>query len=147
MAAYTADNFSQIPFNGAYGNKSSAYGVYTTTTAANLVAADTVDLVKIPAGARVLSGRIITATAITTATIAVGIKYSDGTSTGGSTGTAQLSGTGVPLVTANAPQQLAFQSFMNDADTIVYATFVNGAAPGHAIAITAEIDYIATGTK
>ena len=147
MAAYTADNFTQIPFNGAYGNKASAYGLYTFSTASGVVAADTIDLVKIPAGARVLSGRIIVATAITTATIAIGVRYSDGTSTGGTTGTAVMSGTGVALVTALAPQQLNFQPFSNDADIIVYATYVNGAAPGHGIALSAEIDYHANGTK
>ena len=145
MADYDVDNFTQVPFNGEYGNKSVAYAELAALS--TLAASDTIDLVKIPGGARVLSGRIIIATAITTATLAIGVRYADGTSTGGTTGTAVMSGTGCALTTALAPQQLNFQSFVNDVDTIVYATAVVAAVPGANTKLTAEIDYIAEGTK
>lgn len=145
MANFTADNFTQPVYNGAYGNKSVAYAELAAI--GTLAAGDTIDLLKLPGGARVLSGRIIIATAITTATLAVGIKYADGTSTGGTTGTAVMSGTGCALTTALAPQQLNFQSFVNDVDTVIYATAPNIAAAGANTKLTVEVDYIAEGTK
>lgn len=145
MTAYTCDNFTQIPYNGAYGNKAVAFAEMAAI--GTLAASDTIDLLKIPAGARVLSGRVIIATAITTATLAIGVRYADGTSTGGTTGTAVMSGTGCALTTALAPQQLNFQSFRNDVDTIIYATAPNIAAPGANTKLTVEVDYIAEGSK
>jgi len=146
MAAYTADNYLQIPHNGAYGNKSSIYGVYSLGTGNAQL--DTVDLAKIPAGGRILSGYIAVATAVTTATICVGVRYADGTSTGGTTGTAVL-GTGIVLTTALAQQALNnFVSFSNDADTIVYATLISPVfASGASNALVGVVDYIAQGTK
>jgi len=146
MAAYTADNFTQIPFNGAYGNKSTVQGVHTLGTANAQL--DTIDLVKIPGGGRIQNGFLAIATAVTTATVCIGVRYADGTSTGGTTGTAVLA-TGVVLTTALTNQAFNnFIPFTNDVDTIVYATIVSpGFASGASIALHACIDYVATGAK
>jgi hypothetical protein len=145
MAAYTSDNFTQIAYMGAYGN--SAVVVAELAAIGTLAASDTIDLVKIPGGARVISGAVIIATAITTATLAIGVRYADGTSTGGTTGTAVMSGTGIPLTTGLNPVALQFQPFVNDADTIIYATAPNIAVPGANTKLTVEVRYSAEGTK
>lgn len=146
MAAYSADNLTQIPFMGAYGNKASftaslaVLGTYAQT--------DTVDLMRLPGGARLISGLVVVATAVSTSTIAIGVRYADGTSTGGTTGTAVLSGAGIVLTTALVPQAMNFVPFTNDVDTIVYATIASpGFAPGANIAFAATVDYEPTGTK
>lgn len=145
MAKTYADNWKQVAYMGAYGNK--AVVVADIAALGTLAASDTIDLVKIPGGARVIGGFVTIATAITTATLAIGVRYADGTSTGGTTGTAVMSGTGVALTTALAPQLLNFQSFVNDVDTIVYATAPNIAAPGANTRLSVTVEYSAEGTK
>jgi hypothetical protein len=146
MAAFTADNYTNIAHNGAYGNKSTYNGVISLTTA--MAQLDTLDLMKLPGGARIQNGFLVIATAVTTATVCVGVRYADGTSTGGTTGTAVL-GTGIVLTTALTQQAFNnFVPFTNDVDTIVYATIVSpGFASGASIALHACVDYMASGTK
>jgi hypothetical protein len=145
MSTSTADNWTQLPYMGAYGNL--AVIVAEKANIGTLAAADTIDLFKLPGGARVIMGHVQIATAITTATLAIGVRYADGTSTGGTTGTAVLSGTGVALTTALAPQFLNFQPFANDVDTIVYATAPNIAVGGANNKLTVTLKYSAEGTK
>lgn len=145
MATYTADNYKTIRYMGAAGN--AAIAIAERANLGTLAPGDTIDLMQLPGGARIISGRVIIATAITTATIAIGVRYADGTSTGGTTGTAVMSGTGVALTTALAPQQLNFQNFVNDVDTIIYATCVIDAVPGANNKLTVEVTYSAEGTK
>lgn len=157
MAAYTADNFLQIPHNGVYGNKSYVAGLNSDISqingAAGFANGDTLDLVKIPAGARVLSGYLQAGTfAIATSTVVVGIRYADGTSTGGTTGTAVLvGGTGSAIVAALTSYAFRFeQPFVNDADTIVYLTWLSPGAPSGAsskAALSCVVEYDAQGTK
>jgi hypothetical protein len=157
MAQYLADNFGQIPHNGAYGNKSVVVGLNSDISqingAAGIANADTLDLVKIPAGARVLSGYLQTGTfAIATSTVVVGIRYADGTSTGGTTGTAVLvGGTSSAIIAALTPYAFRFeQPFVNDADTIAYITWLSPGAPSGAsskAALSCVLEYIADGTK
>ena len=146
MASTLSNNFSQIAFMGAYGNKST----FTAQIAAfpTMAAADTIDLMRIPGGALVINGALMIATAVSTATLAIGVRYADGTSTGGTTGTAVM-GAGVVLTTALTPQVFPFLPFVNDTDTIIYATVVSpqGAAPGANIAFAATVDYESRGTK
>lgn len=146
MAQFLSDNFAQISFMGAYGNK--ANFVANRAAFPTMAAADTLDLVRIPGGARLLEGFIVVATAISTATLAIGVRYADGTSTGGTTGTAVLSA-GAALTSALTQQRLAFVPFVNDVDTIVYATVSSpqGAAPGANIAMGFSLDYSPEGTK
>jgi len=146
MANHSADNFTQISYMGAYGNQAFVEGYITLGTWAQN---DTLDLVKIPAGARVLGGRLVVATAVTTSTVTVGVKYADGTSTGGTTGAAVLTGTGgIVLTTALLNQPLTFLPFTNDADTIIYATISSpGFTPGAGILLHSVIEYSAEGTK
>ena len=146
MAAYIADNFAQLPHNGVYGNKSTQYGVYTLGTGNAQL--DTIDLVKIPGGGRITNGFIAVATAVSTATVAIGVRYADGTSTGGTTGTAVLAAALV-LTTGLTQQALNnFVPFINDVDTIVYATLISpGFVSGAGIALVGVVDYIAEGTK
>ena len=157
MAAYTADNFTQLPHNGAYGNVSTVIGINSDISqingAAGIANGDTLDLVKIPAGARVYGGMLQTGTfAIATSTVVVGIRYADGTSTGGTTGTAVLVGGTASAITA-AMTEYAFrfeQPFVNDADTIVYLTWLSPGAPSGAsskAALTARVNYVAEYTK
>jgi hypothetical protein len=147
MTTSTADNFSQNAYMGAYGNV--AVVVADKAALGTLAASDTIDLCRIPGGARIFTGIVTIATAVTTATLAIGVRYADGTSTGGTTGTAVLSGTGVALTTALAPQVLNFQPFVNDVDTIVYATNPNTTSwgPGANTKLSVQLMYSAEGTK
>ena len=146
MTTSTADNFGRQAMHSPYGNKSQRVGRINAMT--TQVLGDTIDLMKLPAGAFVTGGFVAVATAVTTATICMGVRYADGTSTGGTTGTDVL-GTGIPLTTARAPQLLNFVPFVNDADTIVYATQIGagGAAPGANIKFAAVVDYEDEGTR
>ena len=126
MATFKAANYSGITANGAYGNLSNTVRTGTFSTA--MAAADTIDLCTLPGGAKAVSGYFVVTTAITTSTFHVGVRYADGTSTGGTTGTSVISGTGVLGGVANAQQAFQFYPFTNDVDTILYATLANGAA-------------------
>lgn len=144
MAAFKSDNYSEIAHNGEYGNLSNTVRTGTFSTA--MAAGDTIDLCQIPGGAKIVSGFMVMTTAITTSTWHVGVRYADGTSTGGTTGTSVISGTGVVAPVANVQAAFPFVPFTNDVDTIVYATFANGAAVT-AIPYTVSLNYEATGTK
>ena len=157
MAAYTADNFLQIPHNGVYGNKTAIVGQISDISQVNgavgFVNGDTMDLLKIPAGFRVVNGFLLTGTfAIATSTVVVGLRYADGTSTGGTTGTAVLvGGTASAIVAGLTRYDFRFeQPFVNDADTIAYLTWLSPGAPSGAsskAALSAVIEGIAEGTK
>lgn len=157
MAAYSADNFLQIPHNGVYGNKTAIVGLNTDISqingAAGFANGDTLDLVKIPAGFRVTNGFLLTGTfAIATSTVVVGLRYADGTSTGGTTGTAVLvGGTASAITAALTRYDFRFeQPFVNDADTIAYLTWLSPGAPSGAAskaALSAVVEGIAEGTK
>ena len=152
MTAYTADNFLQLPHNGVYGNKSTVQGVYASL-GTGAVAGDTFDLVKIPAGATVVSGFIYTTQMTGTSTVVFGVRAADGTSTNTlGTGTALLvGGTASAIVTANVLNALAlrFVPFTNDFDTIIYATYVSGATGGPTANdnFNVVVDYVANSTK
>jgi hypothetical protein len=151
MTANTADNFLQLPHNGVYGNKSTVQGVYANLALTSAVALDTLDLVKIPAGALVVSGFLYTTQMTGTGTIVIGVRAADGTSTTAlGTGTAMLvGGTASAVVTANVQNNLAlrFVPFMNDFDTIIYATYVSGPVPATNDSLGIVVDYVANGTK
>jgi hypothetical protein len=147
MAAFTSDQFLQIPHNGAYGNKSVIVAGYANLGAGTAAALDTFDFVKVPAGAS-LSGFLYSTQFTGTSTWVLGVRYADGTSTGGTTGTAVLvAGTASAISGANAGYTLRFKPFTNDADTIVYATHVSGPAHTANDDITLVLDYNALGTK
>lgn len=121
--------------------------------AAGIANGDTIDLVKIPGGFRVTSGFLLAGTfAIATSTVVVGIRYADGTSTGGTTGTAVLVGGTASAITA-ALTAYAFrfeQPFVNDVDTIAYITWLSPGAPSGAsskAALSCVIRGVAEGTK
>lgn len=148
MAARTADNFTQIPHNGAYGNKSVIADGYADLSLSSAAALDTFDFVKVPAGATVLSGFLYSTQFTGTSTWVLGVRYADGTSTGGTTGTAVLvAGTASAITGSNAVYALRFKPFTNDADTIVYATHVSGPAHTALDNATLVLDYTANGTK
>ena len=144
MATFKAGNYTGITHNGAYGNLSNTVRTGTFSTA--MAAGDTIDLCTLPGGAKIVSGFFAMTTAITTSTWHFGVRYADGTSTGGTTGTAVISGTGVVAPVANVQSAFPFIPFTNDVDTILYATFANGAAVT-AIPYTVSLAYEATGTK
>ena len=152
MTAYTADNFLQLPHNGVYGNKSVILGTYANLTTA-VVAGDTLDFVKIPAGATVVSGFFYTTQMTGTSTVVFGVRAADGTSTiAVGTGTAILvGGTASAVVTANVLNNLAlrFVPFTCDFDTIAYATYVSGATGGPTAndSLGLVLEYIAQGTR
>ena len=148
MASNTSNQFLQIPHNGAYGNKSVQVAGWSDLSTASAVALDTFDFVKIPAGAQVLSGFLYSTQFTGTSTWVLGVRYADGTSTGGTTGTAVLvAGTASAINGSNATYTLRFKPFTNDADTILYATHVSGPAHTANDDITLVIDYLALGTK
>ena len=121
--------------------------------AAGYANGDTADLMKVPGGFRIVSGYLQAGTfAIATSTVVVGIRYADGTSTGGTTGTAILvGGTASAIVAALGRYDFRFeQPFVNDVDTIVYLTWLSPGAPSGSTskaALTAVVQGIAEGTK
>lgn len=147
MAANTADNFLQIPHNGAYGNLSSVQGTYANLATSSAAPLDTFDLVKVPAGAVVLSGFIFSTQMTGTSTWALGVRYADGTSTGGTTGTNVLFSGTSSAITGLSQTNMRFAPFSNDADTIVYATHVSGPAHTANDNVEAVLNYDARGTK
>ena len=157
MAAYTSDNFLQIPHNGVYGNLTQIVSLNSDISQINAAAGfangDTLDLMRVPGGFRVTGGFLSAGTfAIATSTVAVGIRYADGSSTGGTTGTAVLvGGTASAITAALTPYAFRFeQPFVNDVDTIVYITWLSPGAPSGATskaALTAVVTGIAEGTK
>lgn len=157
MAQYFSDTFLQIPHNGVYGNLSAIVAqindISQVNGAAGYANGDTIDLMRVPGGFRVTGGHLLAGTfAIATSTVAVGIRYADGTSTGGTTGTAILvGGTASAIVAALTRYDFRFeQPFVNDVDTIVYATWLSPGAPSGATskaALSAIILGVAEGTK
>ena len=150
MTAYLGDNFAQLPHNGVYGNKSIQIGSAATLSTA-MIAGDTLDLVKIPAGSTVVSGFFYTTQMTGTSTMVFGVRAADGTSTVAvGTGTAILvGGTASSIVTANVLNNLnlRFVPFTLDFDAIAYATFVSGPAPTANDSIGLVLEYVGGGTK
>lgn len=151
MTANTADNFTQLPHNGEFGNKSTIIGSFANLALTSAIAGDTLDLVKIPAGATVVSGFFYTTQMTGTSTMVIGVRAADGTSTiAVGTGTATLvGGTASAVVTANVLNNLAlrFVPFTCDFDTIVYATFVSGPVPATNDSLGISVEFVASGTK
>ena len=155
MAAWTSDNILQLPMNGAYGNLTYIVAnnndISQINGAAGIANGDTLDLFKIPAGAIVLGGYLVTGTfAPATSTVVVGIRYADGTSTGGTTGTAVLvGGTASAIVGALTNYAFRFeQPFTNLADTIAYITWLSPGSPSGTAskcALTGYMSYDARG--
>lgn len=157
MAAYNADNYLQNPHNGVYGNVTNIVclndDISQINGAAGFANGDTLDLCKIPGGFLVTGGYLLTGTfAIATSTVVVGIRYADGTSTGGTTGTAVLvGGTASAITAAQVKYNFRFeQPFVNDVDTIAYITWLSPGAPSGSTskaALTAVVQGVAEGTK
>lgn len=157
MAQYFSDNWLQIPHNGVYGNLTQIVAqisdISQVNGAAGFANGDTMDLMKVPGGFRVTGGHLSAGTfAIATSTVVVGVRYADGTSTGGTTGTAVLvGGTASAITAALTRYDFRFeQPFVNDVDTIVYLTWLSPGAPSGAsskAALTAVVNGIAEGTK
>lgn len=153
MANYDADDFTQLEHNGVYGNKSVVVGQFANLNGnvSAAVAGDTFDLVKIPAGAQVVSGFLFSTQITGTATYVIGIKAADGTSTVAAPGTGTavlLYGTAGTL--SNGAYQtvtLRFKPFENDFDTIAYLTILGATPLAANDNIGAVIEYIAKGTK
>lgn len=148
MASFQADNFLQLPHNGAYGNYSIINGTYANlqTSSAAGFTGSTFDLVKIPAGAEVCEATIISTQMTGTSTLAIGVRYADGTSTGGTTGTAII-GTSALTASAATGTIYYFMPFTNDADTIIYATMITGPTPATNDNIELMVKYQARGSK
>lgn len=144
MAQYKSDNYSGQRMNSPYGNKSVAHASFADLSTASLVALDTLDLFTIPAGAKFLNGFMYSTALTTTATLCVGVRYADGTSTGGTTGTAVLVTT---AITGATKSEFRFKPFTNDADVIAYITFISGPNPSAGDNLDVVLDYEATGTK
>lgn len=157
MATYQTDNYLQLPHNGVYGNLTTIVAqindISQVNGAAGYANGDVVNLMRIPGGFRVTNGFILAGTfAIATSTVVVGIKYADGTSTGGTTGTAVLvGGTASAIVAALTRYDFRFeQPFVNDVDTIAYMTWLSPGAPSGATskaALSVVIYGVAEGTK
>jgi hypothetical protein len=147
MAARTADTFGNIPHGGVYGNLSAGVGSYADLSTNSAVALDTFDFVKIPGGAQVVEGFIYSTQMTGTSTWALGIKYADGTSTGGTTGTNVLFAGTSSVITGLGQTSCRFQPFTNDADTIAYVTHVSGPAHTALDNATLVVKYIANYTK
>lgn len=147
MANFKADNYTGQRYHGPFGNVAMAHASFADLSTATLAAADTIDFFKLPAGAKLLFGFMTTTAMTGTSTIAVGVKYSDGTSTGGTTGTAVLVLSTASAVTGAARFDFRFKPFTNDADTIIYATKASGPAEAAGDNLEVVLFYEDTGTK
>lgn len=154
MANYKADGYDKRSYMGEYGNVSVAHAHFDNIGAINGSAGfangDTADLFQLPGGAKVLEGFIyVGSNALETSTLFVGVKYADGTSTGGSTGSGQLvAGTASAVTAAHTRYQLRFTPFTNDVDTIAYLSWASPGAPtddGNPVDVV--VTYVATGQK
>ena len=152
MANYRTDDYNKVSYTGEYGNVAVGMARFANIGAINGSAGfangDTFDIMQLPAGAKLIEGHIYVGTnVLETATLTIGIKYADGTSTGGTTGTAVLfAGTATAATAQQTRYDMRFTPFTNDADTIVYATWLSPGAPTDAgNPLDVVVKYIATG--
>lgn len=135
MAQIIASTMRNNPFTGEDGNRSGDHGKHTLAAAA---IADTIDLLVIPAGSKLLGVAMINAALGATTTISLGWRNKDGTA--GGSATALLAATSTAAA-AKANSVFAPISFTND--VVLYATVAGAAATGQLDVVT---DYIFQGT-
>ena len=154
MANYKTDDYNKVSYTGEYGNVSvgmAKININAVNGSAGFANGDTFDIMQLPAGAKFESGFIyMGSSAAATSTLVVGVKYADGTSTGGTTGTAVLvAGTASAITASHTRYDFRATPFTNDADTIIYATWLSPGAPSGATGVPMDVvvRYIATGQK
>jgi hypothetical protein len=122
-------------YTGEEGNLSAQHGSQLLAAAQ---IADTVDLVTIPAGSKLLDAALVNAALGASVTVALGYRFKDGT-TGGSA-TALLAAT---AATSAAKTNSVFAPIVFAKDVVLYATIAGGAATGQIDVVT---NYIFQGT-
>ena len=136
MAAIIASTMKNNPYTGEEGNRSADHGYQLLAAAA---IADTIDLLVIPGGAKLLGVSMINAALGVSSTLSLGWRYKDGTA--GGTNVALLAAT----ATATAAKALSVFAPMSFAkDVVLYATVAGGAVTGQLDVVT---DYIFVGTN
>lgn len=127
MTTFVAPTVARIQIAGEYGNQAVAHGVYTAAAAA---INDNVYLVRLYAGTKIFSVRLINAALGAATTVDVGYKHVDGQAGDSPTAflTAQATSAAGANLSAVVPVTLA-----NDA--YIVATFKGGVATGQIDAI------------
>jgi hypothetical protein len=137
MVANVAFSMKNNPYTGEEGNRSADHGSHTLAAAA---IADTVDLLPIPAGAKLLGLHMINAALGAGATISLGFRNKDGSTNAAASATALLAATAA--ATAGTRTASVFVPIEFAVDAVLYATVGGAAATGRIDVIT---DYIYKG--
>lgn len=131
MAQIIASTMKNTPYNGEEGNKSSDHGAHLLASAA---IADTVDLLTIPGGSKLLDVAMINAALGTSTTVSLGWRYKDGTVGGSATALLIATSTAAAAKTPSAFAPITFAK-----DVVLYGTVAGGVATGQLDVVTGYI--------
>lgn len=131
MAKIIASTMTNTPYTGEEGNKSADHGQAVLAAAA---IADTVDLLNIPAGSKLLDVALISAALGAGSTVSLGWRYKDGSVGGSATALLPVTGTAAAAKTPSAFAPIAFAK-----DVVLYATIGGAAATGQIDVVTGYI--------
>lgn len=138
MAQIIASTMKNNVYTGEEGNRSADHGTHTLAAAA---ISDTVDLLPIPAGTKLLGVEMINAALGAGVTISLGFRNKDGTANAAASATALLAATAA--ATAGTRTKSVFVPIEFTTDAVLYATVAGAAATGRIDVVT---DYIFKGT-
>lgn len=138
MAQIIASTMKNNVYTGEEGNRSADHGTHTLAAAA---IADTVDLMPIPAGAKLIGLHMVNAALGAGATISLGFRNKDGSANAAASATALLAATAA--ATAGTRTASVFTPIEFATDAVLYATVGGAAATGRIDVVT---DYIFKGT-
>jgi hypothetical protein len=137
MAQIIASTMNNNPYTGEDGNSSTDHG-YKLLAAAAI--ADTIDLLTIPAGAKMIEVCMINAALGALSTISLGYRNKDGTANAAGTNVALLAATST---VAAGKTRSVFAPIVFAKDAVLYATVAGGAVTGQLDVVT---EYVYQGT-
>ncbi|MBX9850022.1 MAG: hypothetical protein K2X64_12060 [Rhodocyclaceae bacterium] len=135
MAQIIASTMKITPYTGDAGNLSGDHGS-AVLNAAQI--ADTIDLLSIPAGAKLRNVNLINAALGALTTVSLGWRYKDGTAGGSAAALLAATSTAAAAKTAGTFAPIVFTK-----DAVLYATVGGAAASGQIDAVT---EYVFQGT-
>lgn len=135
MAQIIASTMKINPYTGEEGNLSGDHGS-AVLNAAQI--ADTIDLLPIPAGAKLRNVDLVNAALGATTTVSLGWRYKDGTAGGSATALLGATSTAAAAKTTSAFAPIVFAK-----DAVLYATVGGAAASGQIDVVT---EYVFQGT-